>query len=998
MLAWSTCAFALNPNLDISQYAHTSWKIRDGFTKGEIHSIAQTPDGYLWLGTDYGLLRFDGMRAIPWKTSEDQQPLETPIRSLLVTRDGTLWIGSDKGLASWKGGKLTQYPELTGVYIFSLIEAHDGTVWVGSMGVPTGRLCSIHMGTVDCHGADGALGRGIETLYEDRNGNVWAGAENGLWRWSPGSPKFYPLPDEPNGIDTMGEDSDGTLLIGRSGGIHRFVDGKTVAYPLPGLARQFKARRIFRDRDGSLWIGTSDLGLLHLHEGRTDVYGSTDGLSADVALRGIFEDHEGDIWVPTTNGLDRFREFAVVTMTGKQGLSNDYVGSVLVDRDGSIWFSTRSGLDRLDHGQISTYRLGAGDHPASLFQDDRGRIWVSTLRSVSYLEGGKFVPLSDLPGGNVLAIVQGRLGNLWIANETQGALFRLTPQGNVEKIPWSRLGHKDHISVLAADPVQGVWIGFFLGGIASLAADGSIIRSYTVADGLGGGRVSGFFFDHEDTLWIATAGGLSRLRNGHLSTLTSKNGLPCDAVHWAIEEDDHSLWLYTACGVVRIQRSELDAWTAAVELDKDTKRTIKVTVLDMFDGVRSLPDAGHNNPQVAKTADGRIWFLPWDGVSVIDPHHLPFNKLPPPVHIEQVVADRQQYEVSANITEQLRLPARSRDLQIDYTALSLVAPEKIRFRYKLDGYDRDWQDAGNRRQAFYTNLRPGTYTFHVVACNNDGVWNETGAVMSMVIPPAFYQTYWFITLCVLALGVLIWLIYVARVRQLATIYKGRMEERVNERERIARDLHDTFLQSVQGLILKFDAAAKQIPCEEPARKAMESALDRADEVMAEGRDRVRNLRDATALLEDLPRAFTRVVDENSQARKVTFKTVVEGRSRELNPMVLEESYAIGREALINALTHSEGHNVEAEITYDRREFRLRIRDDGKGIAPDILKEGGRQDHFGLQGMRERAERIDAQLKLWSGADTGTEVELLVPATMAYRSNSGEQKRSLFRFQ
>jgi signal transduction histidine kinase len=419
---------------------------------------------------------------------------------------------------------------------------------------------------------------------------------------------------------------------------------------------------------------------------------------------------------------------------------------------------------------------------------------------------------------------------------------------------------------------------------------------------------------------------------------------------------------------------------------------VQSTLFDSSDGVRPLAVCCGYSPVAAKSQDGRLWFKSPDGVSVADPRHLAFNKLPPPVHIEQIVGDRQTYEATSAVNGQVRLPPLVRDLQIDYTALSLVAPEKVRFRYRLDGYDRDWQDAGNRRQAFYTNLRPGNYTFRVIACNNSGVWNETGAALSFYIKPAFYQTYWFLLLCLLSVAGLIWLVHVARVRRVAAIYKGHMEGRIAERERIARDLHDTFLQGVQGLILKFDAATKQIPRHEPARQAMENALDRADEVMAEGRDRVRNLRDATLTLRDLPAAFTRVVNENSPDGKVTFRTVVEGRLRELNPIVLEESYAIAREALINALTHSGGRNVEAEITYDRQQFRLRIRDDGRGIEPEILKAGARPGHFGLQGMRERADRIDAQLRLWSRAETGTEVELLVPATTAYRRTNSEKNQ------
>jgi len=979
LMVWVPSAFALNPSLEVSQYAHTSWKIRDGFFKGQITSIAQTSDGYLWLGTEFGLVRFDGVRTIAWEPPPGQQLPSSLVSRLRVSRDGTLWIGTSKGLASWKDGKLTRYAEVGGGYVFPILEDHEGVLWVGIGGVSTGRLCAIRNGSVQCY--DGKLGGTVLGLYEDSKGNLWAGVKDGLWRWKPDPPNFYPLPGEIDGIQGFAETDDGALLIGTQLGLRRFVNGKFESYPLPDTVLPFKGRRLLRDRDGGLWIGTSERGLVHVHQGRTDVFGPSEGLSGE-AVYALFEDREGNIWVATVNGLDRFRDYAAATINVNQSLSSARVSSVLAAQDGSVWLSTRAGLERWNNSEVTTYTggiekktKGNGPVPSSLFQDHSGRIWVSTLQGFGYFENGRFVSIKGLPGGNQPSIVEDTAESLWIANEHVG-LFHLIRGTEIQQTPWSGLGHKDHASALAADPLQGgLWLGFHLGGVA-YSFDGQIRATYTTADGLGQGRVNHLRLDQEGALWAATDGGLSRLKNGQVATLATNNGLPCDTVHWSIEDDAKSIWLYTACGLVRIARPELEAWVARPTL------TIQVSVFDSSDGVRSLAIGGHFSPQVAKTSDGKLWFLPWDGVSVVDPRHLPFNRLPPPVHIEQIIADRKIYNPTSDSGGQLRLPPLSRDLEINYTALSLVAPEKILFRYKLEGYDRDWQAAGNRREAFYTNLRPGNYTFRVIACNNDGVWNETGAALSFYIKPAFYQTYWFLLLCLLTVAGLIWLLYVARVRQVAAIYRGRMEERIGERERIARDLHDTFLQSVQGLILKFDAAAKQIPPEQPARQSMENALDRADEVMAEGRERVRNLRDNISL-SDLPGAFAQVADEISNDQ-ITFKTVVEGRTRTLNPLVIEETYAIGREAILNAFAHSGGNQLEVEITYDRQQFRVRIRDDGRGIDPQILKQGGRTDHFGLQGMRERASRINAQLNLWSGAERGTEVELLVPAKTAYQ--------------
>lgn len=1000
LLMCCSSAFALNPSLDVSQYAHTSWKIRDGFTKGTINAIAQTPDGYLWLGTEFGLLRFDGLKNVPWSPPPNQQLPASHIYRLLVTRDGTLWIGTAKGLASWKDGKLTRYEELAGQYIFKLLEDREGTVWVGGTGIPAGKLCSIQNSYVKCYGEDGSVGVGVAGLFEDSKGSLWVGVPSGLWRWKPGQPKFYPLPGEPNGIRGLGESEDGALLVGYKGGIQRFSDGKIEPYSLPGIQDEFSAKQLLRDRDGGLWIGTQDRGLLHVHQGRTDVFGLSEGLSGENVFT-VFEDREGNIFVATINGLDRFRDFAVGTLGLNQGLSSSIVPAVLAARDGSVWIVTNGGLGRWNNGQMTAYReraeptatgvreiVGSGlpeKGLRSLFEDDRGRLWVSTNISVGYLQNDRFISIKGLPGGAILAIDEDKAGSFWIINEELG-LFHLLPGGEIQQIPWAALGHKDHVSTLVPDPFQtGMWLGFHLGGIAYFA-DGQIRTSYTTADGLAQGRVNELRFDRNGVLWAATDGGLSRLKNGKVATLTSENGLPCEAVHWTMEDDTHAFWMRTDCGVLRIAQTELDAWSIAVEKDKDAKPVIRVTVFDSSDGVRIGSVSSHQSPQVAKSLDGKLWFSNYDGVGVIDPHRLPFNPVPPPVYVEQFVADRKIYDA----TGQVRLPPLIRDLEIDYTALSLVAPEKIQFRYKLEGYDSDWQEAGNRRQVFYTNLPPRSYRFRVIACNNSGVWNEAGTYFDFTIAPAYYQTTWFRVAGIIVFLLVLGGIYHLRLKQVARQVRGRMQERLEERERIARDLHDTLLQSVQGLILKFHAVATQMRRDEPTREALEKTLDHADEVLAEGRDRLRNLRSSTVPFGGLPTAFQQVAQETAGS-KASFKTVVEGRVLGLHSIVREEAFCIGREAIINSLTHADARNVEVEIAYDPKRFRLRVRDDGRGIDPAILADG-LPNHWGLRGMRERAERMGAQLEIWSRCDTGTEIQLTVPGKTAY---TGKRRNSIW---
>ena len=661
LLVCCPCARALNPSLDINQYAHTSWKTREGFSKGRITSIAQTPDGYLWLGTQFGLLRFDGVRPEPWQPPAGQHLPSSIVAGMHAARDGTLWIGTFEGLASWKDGRLTQYPEVAGNSIFALFEDREGTVWVGGAtpSLPlsaSGRLCEIRGRRVQCYGEDGKFGDGVDSVYEDSKGSLWVGSDNGLWRWKPGSPQHYAFPGQLPGITALTEVDNGTLLMANREGIRQLVGGKAVAYALPGIARPVRPRTLFRSGDGSLWIGTVDRGLVHVHQGRTDWFTQADGLSGDY-VASLFEDREGDIWVATNGGLDRFRDVAIPTISSKQGLPDAVTWSVLAARDGSVWFGSTAGVSRWKDGHLTIYRMRRSQSPASappksqltpaavreiadsglpdavqsIFQDDQGRIWVTTARGIACFDGSQFSPVNGVPGEEVCSIAVDHQGNLWMSSAPHG-LFHLLDGNRLEQFPWSRLARGDYALALPADPLQGaLWLGFYQGGVAYFR-DGQIRASYSAADGLGEGPVAGLQLDPDGTLWAATQGGLSRLKNGHVATLTSKNGLPCDTVLWAERDDDHSFWLYMDCGLVRIAASELDAWVA------DPKRQIHVTVFDSFDGVSLKSRTGGFGPRVTKSADGRLWFTVSDGVSVLDPRHLPFNKLPPPVQIEQITA------------------------------------------------------------------------------------------------------------------------------------------------------------------------------------------------------------------------------------------------------------------------------------------------------------------------------------------------------------------------
>jgi signal transduction histidine kinase/ligand-binding sensor domain-containing protein len=983
---------ALDPALDISQYAHTSWTVRDGFSLGNIYAMAQTPDGYLWLGSEFGLFRFDGVHPVQWQPPAGQKLPDKNINALLVTRDGTLWIGTFAGLVTWSDGKLTSHAEFGRDFVASLFEDRDGTVWVGSLGHAAshaGRLCAIRNGSAQCLGEDGSLGRAVWALYQDSSSTLWAAAQSGLWRIKPGPPKQFPTPTELIGLNKTDE---GRLLVAMHGaGLLQLAGDRLESYPVRRSInstallqpRDLDVNRLLRDRDGGLWIGTVQRGLIHVHQGRTDVFTKSDGLSGDVILS-MLEDREGNVWVASTGGLDRLTELPVATISTKQGLPSDASHAVLAARDGSVWFAAPdNGLTKWENGKTTTFRKANGlpdDATQSLFQDDDGRIWVSTARGLAYSKQGRFIRTNAVPAGEVHFIAGDKSGNLWLAESKR--LVHIVDERVVEDLPWSELG--DGADTLLPDAKQGgVWLAFWRTGGVSFFRDHRIRARYTAADGLGEGHVPDLQLDGDGAIWAATQGGLSRIKDGRIATLTTKNGLPCNEIHWSIEDDDHALWLNSVCGLVRITRSELDAWIA------NPNRRIDTRVWDASDGVRLSSNAPSSYaPRVAKSTDGKIWFVSGI-VQVVDPHHLAINKLAPPVHVEQIIADKKTYwqSLQGAVHSTLHLPARTRDLQIDYAALSLVAPEKVHFKYLLEGQDQDWKEVINDRQAQYTNLRPRHYRFRVIASNNSGVWNEQGDSIEFSVDPAYYQTNWFRALCVAALLALLWAAYQFRVRQLHHEFQMTLEARVGERTRIARDLHDTLLQSFHGLLLRFQTVSQLLPEHTEAKEKLDSAIKQAAEAITEGRDAVQGLRASTVQSNDLARAISTLGEElaadPSNQRSAAFRVAVEGEARNLHPILRDEIYKIAAESLRNAFRHAQAQRVEVEIRYDDEQFRLRVRDDGKGIDRAILSGQGRKGHYGLHGMRERATLSGGKLAVWSEVDTGTEVELCIPASTAY---------------
>ncbi len=735
LIASPSTAAALEPSLRIDQHGHSKWTLDDGYQLGLVFAMAQTRDGYLWLASEHGLFRFDGVKFTAWRPPADQELPDKPY-SLLVSRDGTLWIGTFAGLSSWNGIELTHYPEVKTGFVTSLLEDRDGTVWAGILW-KEGELCEIRSGRVKCHQPEGGFGRFVWSLAEDSSGVLWAGAETGLWRWKPGPPQRYEAPERLADLLTTAE---GELLVGiRGAGLMRLVGGKLEPYPIPIPDHNLKSNKLLRDRHGGIWIGTDGAGLIHVKDGKADTFARAAGLSGNIACS-LFEDREGNIWYGSEKGLDRFRKLSIATLSAQRDETSDVTKSVLASTDGSIWVAAFDGVTRWKDGRPGAVgkesRLLAGG-AQSLFQDIRGRIWASTYGGLAYFERDRLVPVDGQPGNEVASMAGDGVGNLWVSGPS--GLARFKDDRHIETVSWSALGREQQAKVLVADQ-GGVWMSFWQDGGVLYFKDGKVRATFTSAEGLGEGHVTGLRLDRDGAVWAATEqGGVSRIKEGRVRTLTTANGLPCNTIHWSIEDDHRSLWMYTACGLVRVLHDDMQAWIA------DPTHKVVTNRWGAADGVplRAVSPA-YFNPPVAKTADGKLWFVSGVGVQVIDPDHLAFNTIAPPVYIESVVADRKPYAV----VDDLRLPPLVRDVTIEFTALSLVDPQSVLFRYRLEGHDEEWQEPRDRRQAFYTNLAPGNYRFHVKASNNSGIWNEQGAQLAFSIAPAFYQTTWFRLACV----------------------------------------------------------------------------------------------------------------------------------------------------------------------------------------------------------------------------------------------------------
>jgi signal transduction histidine kinase len=976
----------------ISQLGHTAWRLQDGDFAGAPVTITQTSDGYLWIGTSAGLTRFDGVRFQPF--APDGQELESPtIFSLLGAGDGSLWIGTGVGLARWQGGKLTSYGDSARGLIDNIRELKDGSIWVARSRTQDGRgpLCTVVKTKIRCFGfGDGIPFRDGKGLVFQSPDAFWIGGAAALTQWSQGGSKTYRLPALENnaqiaGITSLAAAADGSLWVGvrQTGtglGLQQFKDGNWKSFSMRGLdGSSLSVSALLMDRHESLWIGTQDSGIYRIAGSRVDHFSSADGLSSNT-VEGLFEDREGDLWVATSRGVDRFRDLRVISFSAHEGLSSNTALAVIASHSGIIWLSNGRSLDYIRGDEVFSLGGLPGREVTSLLEDSSGNLWAGIDDGIYVRSKDKWTAIDKSHGealGTVLAMTEDAQGSMWVQTIGPSRLYRIENLKIQEVLSTTREPNTalamPEANVLAADPSGGLWLGYR--AVLARFRDGKLER-FPFFEGSNAALIDSLSVRPDGSVLGVTSMGLVGWRNGQLRTMTVKNGLPCRAIRSLIFDTHNDLWLYTQCGLVKISDSELQRWW-----QQDDAR-IQSTILNSLDGVFSGRSPFH--PTAALANDGRLWFVNGSIAQVVDPNNRNSNNWPPPVHVEEVSSNGHRY----GIDKATLLPTLPTNIQIEYTALSLPIPERVRFRYRLDGFDKDWQDAVDRRAAFYSNLAPGRYRFHVIASNNDGVWSETGAVHDLVVPAAWFQTIGFRVLCAGTALALFWMLYHTRLRQVRAQTRRVLEARLAERERIARDLHDSLLQGFQGLMFRLQAVRQLLPGRAgDAANSLDSALQIGDQAIIEGRDAVENLRSAPFDDRDLATTFRTLGAELGVEFRHQpaphFRLLIEGRPRQLMAAVREDAYRIVREAARNAFRHSQAHRVDIEVTFADTELRMRVRDDGLGIDPEILARGQKAGHWGLLGMRERIETLGGHLNVRSERSAGTEIELRIPANIAY---------------
>ena len=968
--------YAVDPSRAMTQYVRDRWGVEQGFPKGPLYAITQTVDGYLWIGTQSGLFRFDG-----WSFTQVQDPSKafsiTGVYGLTPDKDGGLWILSEyQMLLHYKDGvfERPRFDEASSGTVSAISRSSRGELLVSKM----------EGGTFDLHGvqfqrlaAGDALPRSpVISLAQTRNGDVWMGTRDaGLFRLTGGKTLAIHrgLPDLK--VNCVAPDGDQGLWVGTDNGVAHWNGSELTPAGIPASLSHFQALAMAKDRDGNLWVGTDSQGLLRLN---------SQGLASlpeHEAVTAVFEDREGNLWIGGSNGIERIRDSRFVTYSSPEGLPTDGSNPVFVDSENRMWFPPVTG----------------------------GLWWVKGAQHGHISNGGL--------DRDVVYSIDGAKGELWVGRQS-GGLTRLREEhGSFRAKSYTQADGLAQNSVYAVYLARdgSVWAGTLSAGVSRLR--NGKFTNYTIANGLASNTVVSILEGSDGTMWFATPSGLSALSHDHWHTYTTNDGLPSYNVNCMLADSTGVLWVGTASGIA-LQSGEqfrVPARTAAAlreeilgiaedrygslwlatsshvlrvnreKLSRGTLQDGDVREFGLADGLRGL-EGVKRQKSVITDPDGRIWFSLNRGISVVDPARLRRNSVPAIAHVQAVAADGQPIGILGPV----HVPGGHQRITFSYVGLSLSRPDRVHYRYQLEAYDHAWREPVTAREADYTNVPPGRYRFRVVATNPDGSWSPDEAGLAFQVDPLVWQTWWFKLSLVAASVACMLALYRIRMRQVTSRINLRFQERLAERTRIAQELHDTLLQGFLSASMQVHVAADSLPDDSSVKPKLTRAMELMRQVVEEGRNAVRGLRSSQSASLDLEHAFSRIQQELVTAEhtgeEIDFRVIVEGEQKLLNPVLRDEVYRIGREALVNAFRHARAKTIEMELKYSSKRLCISVRDDGRGIDPAILQ-SGRDGHWGLSGMRERAERIGARLHVMSSASAGTEVELLVPGHVAFRNHS-----------
>jgi len=1012
---------AVDPHRLISEYLRDTWGSETGFSPGSVSAIAQSSDGYLWIGTEKGLIRFDGLSFRSFQKATPGTFPIGPVQELQTDSDGNLWmLLQSTRILRYRDGKFEPGREQTEFGVTAISRRRNGGILFSSVAFGAVTYESGKFRILETQGAGPPAN--AATAKPEGNDEL---SSRFSWATSIASHRLT----EPNSaVISMAESDDGKLWLGtRDQGLFYLADGRVSS---ADKTLRSKITCLLPLEHGKMWAGTEN-GVQAWDGGRL-VDSDIPSVLRRLPVLTMIRDRDANIWVGTSQGLVR------VTSDGRTSIENNFgkakpVTALFEDREGNIWVGRPQEIERLRDGRFVTYRVAGrltdSGGPANV--DRQGRIWFAPFDGgLHWMKEGKTEKVTNdgLNKDVVYSIAKGGSDDLWVGRQ-QGGLTHLSYVG--DKIRARTYTEKDGLAQNSIFAVHqsgdgSVWAATLNSGL-SRYSDGHFV-TYSTATGMASDTVESIEESPDGTMWFATSNGLNAFSKGQWRVYRARDGMPSDNATSLLWDSGGVLWIGTASGLAFLSSGRIEPvggtpgplqepilgiaedrnerlWIAtsghvlSAKRDRVLNSALNEADLRVYgieDGLLGTEGVKRERSVIEDNA-GRIWFSTNRGLSVIDPARAVDDSPPAIVHIESLSVDGN----SMDLTQPVRVPPGSHRVTFSYSGLTLSVPARMRFKYKLEGFDRGWSEAVSTREAVYTNLDSGTYRFRLVASNSDGLWNSAESSVPIEIQPVFWKTWWFRLTTALTIGLVLLLYLRLRDLTLTRQMSLRFEERLGERTRIARELHDSLLQGFQGLMFRLQAVRDMLP-ERPldAAQALDSALDRGDQVIAEGRSTVEDLRESTLRGSDIVQALSALGEElgrsSNSLDSPALRVLVQGRAQELNPLLRDEVYRIAREALRNAFQHAHARTIEAEVTYGDERFSLRVRDDGNGIDPTVFERGSRSGHWGLPGMRERATGLGGQLHVWSESGAGTEIELAVPASLAYAGSTPSSRFSLLR--